>query len=773
MAFQLKQLTVPCLLSILLLLSSISFSFAKTEPCTCSDSEQDRRSNHTVTTDGAGLKIILINRDSGVLHTDIHSLSNGAVANSTGVLSTFDRWIQLWQRRPDGRLGVDEASFSFNIVYNPLRTTPTASYSGLAFLILPRDALGLPGEALGYLEAENGSLARQLVSGDVGTVDLFDATSRNASLSGASVSVKIGTVQAANLPNGSRIMGVDVTVNLAADVSSRYDVWSAWIDYDRVGRTLSVYVDVAGNPKPDNAIAEVARLNLSSVITSAHIYFGVLSTVDQVLRSAVRWNATIEDLPRYDVDKGGGGFLSRKVTILSSVLGSVATTAMLAAGVAFYFNSKYRRWHKDLDQLARSMERLPGVPTKVEFSEIKKPTGNFHETMKLGGGGFGTVYRCTLPATASKKERPMDIAVKRFIRDLRNRRYDDFLAEVSIINRLRHKNIVPLIGWSYNKGEPLLLFEFMTNGSLDKHLFPKYGNGSSIGQRRHTGFALRRWATRYEIVRDIATGLHYVHHEYEPMVLHRDIKASNVMLDSSFCARLGDFGLSCTIAMDRNSATGVAGTWGYIAPEYAMCGKATRQTDIYALGVLILEVVTGQRALQNKNKVVDDDDDIHITDRVWHFHREGRLLECVDDVLITASSLGNEEELDAGGEAERLLLLGLSCTSPNALDRPTMADVVRVIAKSAPPPEVPPEKPRFVWPPAPGEEGCSVAFHDDSTGGTSSSMMSYLDKSTTSMGKIGLGQPVVQARAARRHASFQILQHSVYSTASSARINVS
>uniref|UniRef100_A0ACD5X9M4 Uncharacterized protein n=1 Tax=Avena sativa TaxID=4498 RepID=A0ACD5X9M4_AVESA len=445
MAFQLKQLTVRCLLSILLLLSSISFSFAKTRPCTCSDSEQDLRSNHTVTTDVAGLKIILINRNSGVLHTDIHSLSNAA-ANSTGVLSTFDRWIQLWQRRPDGRLGVDEASFSLNIVYNPLRTTPTASYSGLAFLILPRDALGLPGEALGYLEAENGSLARQLVSGDVGTVDLFDATSRNASLSGASVSVKIGTVQAANLPNGSRIMGVDVTVNLAADVSNRYDVWSAWIDYDRVGRTLSVYVDVAGNPKPDNAIAEVARLNLSSVVTSAHIYFGVLSTVDQVLRSAVRWNATIEDLPRYDVDKGGGGFLSRKVTILSSVLGSLATTAMLAAGVAFYFNSKYRRWHKDLDQLARSMERLPGVPTKVEFSEIKKATGNFHETMKLGGGGFGTVYRCTLPAGASKREQPMDIAVKRFIRDLRNRRYDDFLAEVSIINRLRHKNIVPLIG---------------------------------------------------------------------------------------------------------------------------------------------------------------------------------------------------------------------------------------------------------------------------------------------------------------------------------------
>jgi hypothetical protein len=97
---------------------------------------------------------------------------------------------------------------------------------------------------------------------------------------------------------------------------------------------------------------------------------------------------------------------------------------------------------QDLDQLARSMERLPRVPMKVEFTDIKKGTDNFHKTMKLGGGGFGTMYWCTLPATASKMERPMDVTVKRFTHDMQNRRYDNFLTEVTIINNLSHKNLV-------------------------------------------------------------------------------------------------------------------------------------------------------------------------------------------------------------------------------------------------------------------------------------------------------------------------------------------
>ncbi|KAF8670862.1 hypothetical protein HU200_050127 [Digitaria exilis] len=330
------------------------------------------------------------------------------------------------------------------------------------------------------------------------------------------------------------------------------------------------------------------------------------------------------------------------------------------------------------------MQGIPGVPTHVDFTDIKKATKNFHETMKLGKGGFGAVYRCTLPAVASGTERAaMDVAVKKFMRQVEDRGYSDFLAEVSIINRLRHKNIVPLVGWSYNKGEPLLIYEYMTNGSLDQHIFHK---GSARQQQEDT--ALGQWCTRYDITRDIATGLHYVHHEHEPMVLHRDIKASNIMLDSDFRARLGDFGIACTVAINRNSVTGIAGTWGYIAPDYAMSYKATRQTDIYAFGVLILEVVTGKR---NGDFLPDDD---HITDWIWRLHGEGKLLEVVDASLDLAAGDDGVAE-----EAKLVLLLGLACTNPNPCDRPSMAEVLQVINKVKPPPDVPLEKPLFVWPP--------------------------------------------------------------------------
>nr|CAB3483869.1 unnamed protein product [Digitaria exilis] len=125
----------------------------------------------------------------------------------------------------------------------------------------------------------------------------------------------------------------------------------------------------------------------------------------------------------------------------------------------------------------------------------------------------------------------------------------------------------------------------MPNGSLDQHLFRK--NDSQHHQ-------ILQWETRYtyNVIMDVAAGLHYVHHEYERVVLHRDIKASNIMLDAAFHGRLGDFGLARVIAFEKTSFTdiGVSGTWGFIAPEYAVSHKATRNTDVYAFGVLILEI---------------------------------------------------------------------------------------------------------------------------------------------------------------------------------------
>ena len=165
----------------------------------------------------------------------------------------------------------------------------------------------------------------------------------------------------------------------------------------------------------------------------------------------------------------------------------------------------------------------------------------------------------------------------------------------------------------------------MPNGSLDQQLFRKSGD-----DEQHPAASICQWSTRYSIVSDIATGLQYVHHEYEPMVLHRDIKASNILIDLTFQARLGDFGLACVLADGKNSYTdhGAPGTIGFRSPEYIYGGKATRKTDVFAFGVLVLEIVTGKRAVGRDVQFG------HVTDWVWSLHAEGKLLAAVDAAVL-------------------------------------------------------------------------------------------------------------------------------------------
>ncbi|CAL5036050.1 unnamed protein product [Urochloa decumbens] len=424
--------------------------------------------------------------------------------------------------------------------------------------------------------------------------------------------------------------------------------------------SIQVSVDAEGqqNPASFKAIMPLNSVDYGSIWPYGIFTFS--SSMGQLLKLHF-WNLTVE---RFSKNQAKKGFT---IIILSTVLGSAAATAVTAAIVYWYFNSKYRRYKKDLDQLAKSMRLLPGMPTKFIFADIKKATRNFHESMRLGQGGFGAVYRCKLPP--DKKGEMIEVAVKKFSTN-DSRFYEDFLAEVSVINRLRHKNIIPLVGWCYNKGEPLLVYEYMPNGSLDQHLF--HISGSPQQHPTH----IHQWETRYNIVKDIATGLHYIHHEYEPIVLHRDIKSNNIMIDSTFQARLGDFGLACVVD-------------NILAPEYVLSGKATTKSDIFAFGVLILEIVTGKMAVNMQCS--------HVTDWVWHLHQEDTLLGAVDPILTTDGFEAND--------AKRLLLLGLACSSPNPSERPTMVEALQIITKSAPPPDVPLEKPRFVWP---QEEGHSL-----------------------------------------------------------------
>lgn len=229
-------------------------------------------------------------------------------------------------------------------------------------------------------------------------------------------------------------------------------------------------------------------------------------------------------------------------------------------------------------------------------------------------------------------------------------------------------------GWSHKNGKLLLVYEFMPKGSLDQHLF--------VGPENQP----LSWNLRHKIISGVASALHYLHNEFDQRVVHRDLKASNIMLDLNFNARLGDFGLARALDNGKTSyaeAEGVQGTIGYIAPECFHTGKATQQSDVYAFGAVLLETVCGQRP---GTKIAGFS---FLVDWVWYMHRDGRLLEAVDERL---GQVYNVEE------AERLLLLGLACSHPIASERPKTQGVVQIISGSVPVPHVPPFKPAFVWP---------------------------------------------------------------------------
>ncbi|KAF7818945.1 putative L-type lectin-domain containing receptor kinase S.5 [Senna tora] len=263
----------------------------------------------------------------------------------------------------------------------------------------------------------------------------------------------------------------------------------------------------------------------------------------------------------------------------------ISVGVIIIGGVVFFliWQRKQRR-EKAEDAYPRIEDQIRSSsisPNKFQLWEIRKATGDFNHQNKLGEGGFGTVYKGVL----GNKE----VAVKRVSKNSRQGK-QEFIAEVTTIGSLHHKNLVKLIGWCYEKRELLLVYEFMPNGSLDKYLF---GSGSVSDSSSNLS-----WETRQGVIYGVAEALEYLHNGCDKKVLHRDIKASNIMLDTYFKPKVGDFGLARTIQKrneTHHSTKEIAGTPGYMAPETFLTGRATVETDVYAFGVLILEVVCGKR----------------------------------------------------------------------------------------------------------------------------------------------------------------------------------
>ncbi|XP_039139904.1 LOW QUALITY PROTEIN: cysteine-rich receptor-like protein kinase 10 [Dioscorea cayenensis subsp. rotundata] len=323
---------------------------------------------------------------------------------------------------------------------------------------------------------------------------------------------------------------------------------------------------------------------------------------------------------------------------------------------------KIRKTHIFLRDLQDDETDFTSAESKwFELSTLRDATDNFSNQNKLGQGGFGSVYKGTL-------KDGQDIAVKRLsatsgqgLQELRN--------EVIFVAKLQHRNLVRLLGCCLDNNEKLLVYEYLPNSSLDKFLFDD--NGSQQLD----------WSSRYKIIEGIARGLLYLHEDSRLRIIHRDLKASNILLDENMNPKISDFGLAKHFGLNETQAntTRIAGTHGYMAPEYLMRGEFSPKSDVFSYGVLVLEIVTGQ-----KNRgVVGYQPASDLVNNVYKHWNEGKALELKD------KRIGEEFPAE---QVLRCIHIGLLCVQEDPTKRPCMALAVNMLSSystSLPPPLIP------------------------------------------------------------------------------------
>ncbi|XP_023738344.3 cysteine-rich receptor-like protein kinase 44 [Lactuca sativa] len=286
---------------------------------------------------------------------------------------------------------------------------------------------------------------------------------------------------------------------------------------------------------------------------------------------------------------------------------------------------------------------------QYNFSTIKAATYDFSEDNRLGKGGFGAVYK-------GKLGDGQEIAVKRLARDS-GQGDIEFKNEVLLVAKLQHRNLVRLLGFSIEGSERLLIYELLSNASLDQFIFDP---------TKHT---ILDWEKRYKIIKGVAKGLLYLHEDSRLMIIHRDLKTSNILLDIEMNPKIADFGMARLFNPEetQGDTNRIVGTYGYMAPEYAMHGQFSVKSDVYSFGVLVLEMVTGQ-----KNQYIRNGDSMeHFLSYAWKSWQDGNVSSIIDLTLTTGSG--------SLCDITRIIHIALLCIQENSSDRPTMAEVVHML----------------------------------------------------------------------------------------------
>ncbi|KAH0867326.1 hypothetical protein HID58_074348, partial [Brassica napus] len=406
----------------------------------------------------------------------------------------------------------------------------------------------------------------------------------------------------------SSALGGSVSINLLSG-----EPIQVWVDYD--GSLLNVSLAPINIEKPNRPLMS-RSINLSEIFENK-IFVGFSASTGQLTSSQyiLGWSFSRSKelfqaldlsklpqapLPQDEPEKAPLPRDKLSPLLIGLVVVLVILVLIVLGGLYLYRRNKYA-------EVRESWEREYG-PHRFSYKSLYKATNGFGRDGLIGRGGFGEVYKGTLPLSRH-------IAVKRLSHDA-EQGMKQFVAEVVTMGSLQHRNLVPLLGYCRRKGELLLVSEYMPCGSLDQHLF--HNRNPSLS-----------WLQRISILNDIASAISYLHTGASPAVLHRDIKASNVMLDSEGNGRSGDFGMAGFHDPRANlSSTAAVGTIGYMAPELITMGTSTK-TDVYAFGAFILEVTCGRRPVEPKLPVEKQ----YLVKWVCERWRSGSLLETRDTRL--------------------------------------------------------------------------------------------------------------------------------------------
>ncbi|WJX53360.1 hypothetical protein P8452_39359 [Trifolium repens] len=331
------------------------------------------------------------------------------------------------------------------------------------------------------------------------------------------------------------------------------------------------------------------------------------------------------------------------------------------------------------DYAAEPMEQRPGRRIRpktgsiwFKFEDLVKATNNFSLQNFIGRGGFGIVYKGILSDNTTVAVKTMEVT------DFQGD--DEFYTEVEIISNLKHRNLVPLRGCcvvdedhNQEHRNRYLVYDYMPNGNLEDHLFP-----SMEKEKRSL-----TWPQRKNIIFDVANVLVYLHFGVKPAIYHRDIKGTNILLDADMRARVADFGLAKESSESKSQMnTRVAGTYGYLAPEYALYGQLTEKSDVYSFGVVILEIMCGRKALELSSSGTPK---FLITDWVWSLMKYGNIVEALDGSILVDDEKSNSRNIIM----ERFLLVGILCSHVIADSRPTILDALKMLEGDIEVPSIP------------------------------------------------------------------------------------